>query len=73
MTAKEFIISKIGDQPDEYWYDLAISGKSHNFVLNLLTEYAYHICAIQRELCDAAVPDLKDNDYAVHDAAYPKI
>lgn len=73
MTVKEFVISKIGDQPDEYWYNLATSGKCNEFILNLLTEYAYHICAIQRELCDAAVPDLKENDYAVLDAAYPKI
>lgn len=73
MTVKEFISKLEIDDLDTFLYDKAASGELVGILTKWLREFALINCAQQKELCDDATPDLKENDYAVRDAPYPNI
>lgn len=73
MTTKEFISKLEIDELDTFLYDMAANGVLVSIIEKWLREFALINCAQQKELCDEATPDLKENDYAVRDAPYPEI
>lgn len=73
MTVKEFITKLEIDDLDNFLYDMAANGVLVSIIEQWLREFALINCAQQKELCDIATDELKENDYAVRDAPYPEI
>lgn len=74
MTVQNFLRNKGSDlEIEKYLHDKALNSDILPIIREWLREYALHICAEQRIICDDATDDLKENAYSVLRASYPEI
>lgn len=74
MTTTEFLNKKGSDlEIEKFLHDRALNSDILPIIREWLKEFALINCAEQRVICDAAIDDLKENDYAVLRASYPEI
>ncbi len=74
MTIQNFLSKKCSDlEIEQFLHDRALNSAILPIIQEWLREYALHICAEQRKICDNATDDLKEDAYSVLRAAYPEI